>query len=1264
MPTLTEQPAPEDLFRHVLRTLLPIVNADLGGFFVFDEDFDQVLLGTIEGEPPAESLTPVGVAKVPPTQVPAERWIREHQRPLHLYRLRDWQRFPPVNPGLRELALRGKLVALVIPLRSQDELVGVAYLWRHRHPRPFLRREIREAERWCQLAALVAIAGRLYEREAQARQALARVLAIDRSLTTASSHDAVGRAVVGPLADFLGVESLALWLRWGEDHKVFFQNIADETLRETLTTWEFSWSHFEQLTSRPQVVARDRARETLGPWVEALPNSVDHIILCSIRYDANVVALLVGWDTSSRSRRPPNTRHQMLEAAAVLLEQIAVTLVRLSFRAELERTISDLRSLLKVSQRVVSTPSVADLLEEVERVIRDRLRYDAMIFLEPDPDSPSALRVSWGSGTIPESRVGHRIPLDRSLAGWVFRTGRELLITDTWEDPRTYHRPGQPFPLRSLLLFPVRYEEQTIGVLGLGRKRVSPFSEYDRELASLIASELATTIRLIEQRHALRRQAHHQALLATVSQLLLRDFDPRSFAPPLVQQLSEWVGGSAALVLQCSVFPNRVVATVDALSSHRLPDLEPLYQSAFYEWLASMSSERALDLSDAVLAPAEFRAAFSEILAIFRTVLLVALDPDETPSGFLLLAIPEQLRAERGGLAATLWEVRNRVLHATERWIALLEQDSVTHLTLDLGAKSSSDAFARALLEKLSPLVRFDFAAVFDLDRERGRLIPLATTSHFDGLPAGWTLAPEIADFGAPSSEETLRYIPDTSTKDLGYALRFATAAHPSSLVFAPLVTQGDESGLLLVGRFGTHRFSQSERRRLAKLAAHAALAFHIVRVNGRERAIYRASVEALAAAVDAKDPATHDHSRRVARIARVIAEHLHLSREAIEEIELAALLHDIGKLAIPDHVLGKPGKLDPSEWALIRLHPSVGAGILANHPQLSRIVPLVRAHHERWDGRGYPDGLRGEEIPLGAAIIALADAFDTMISDRPYRPARRFADAIEEIRRGRGTQFHPAVVDAFFEALRDPNSLPILLLQHSVVPPTSLAAHAIHRVAEHLPHIPSVDALVEVIDLAISGTLSNDNIVIFLLDESETSLRILYSRHDRDLASTVQIPRGHGIAWQAIESNAPIAVIVPEAPPGTILKWETRDLYAVLAAPLVDHSRVVGALVVSRTEQRPFSTADAELLATLGRYLGPLLQTFLEDHHRLSSSDETTYINKPKNSEQHDENRLMDQIKHEAMPADPDENREGKHSFPGREGPPPSSSRIQPAAS
>jgi len=201
-----------------------------------------------------------------------------------------------------------------------------------------------------------------------------------------------------------------------------------------------------------------------------------------------------------------------------------------------------------------------------------------------------------------------------------------------------------------------------------------------------------------------------------------------------------------------------------------------------------------------------------------------------------------------------------------------------------------------------------------------------------------------------------------------------------------------------------------------------------LLQARERERALYRASVQALAAAIDARDPATHDHSRRVALIARLIAEQMQLPREEIEEIELAALLHDIGKLGVPDAILRKPGKLTPSEWALVRTHPEVGAEILAGFPQLQRIVPLVRAHHERWDGTGYPCGLRGDAIPLGAAIIGLADALDTMLSDRPYRPALPLCEAVEEIRRCRATQFHPDVVDAFLAALQNPNGLPLVL--------------------------------------------------------------------------------------------------------------------------------------------------------------------------------------------------------------------------------------------
>lgn len=313
-----------------------------------------------------------------------------------------------------------------------------------------------------------------------------------------------------------------------------------------------------------------------------------------------------------------------------------------------------------------------------------------------------------------------------------------------------------------------------------------------------------------------------------------------------------------------------------------------------------------------------------------------------------------------------------------------------------------------------------------------------------------------------------------------------------------------------------------------------------------------------------------------------------------------------------------------------------MGAEILAGHPQLQLIVPLIRAHHERWDGKGYPQGLRGEEIPVGAAIIALADAFDTMISDRPYRPALRLRDAVEEIRRCRGTQFHPAVVDAFLEALQDPEGFPLFLSQHTLQSRAPLTVHAIHEVGEQLPAVADLETLAEVIDYAVSGTISNDNIVIFLLDDSDDTLYIAYSRHDADVAAAVRLPRGHGLTWRVIESGTPQAVVVPEAPPGTVVTWGRRSLYAVLVAPLIDTERAIGALAVSRVELRPFTQQEAEALARLGRNLGPLFSSLRA--RRGTSPDQTLQVDRTDGCQQDDQDRLVHEIEQQAVPTQPDQ--------------------------
>jgi putative nucleotidyltransferase with HDIG domain len=173
------------------------------------------------------------------------------------------------------------------------------------------------------------------------------------------------------------------------------------------------------------------------------------------------------------------------------------------------------------------------------------------------------------------------------------------------------------------------------------------------------------------------------------------------------------------------------------------------------------------------------------------------------------------------------------------------------------------------------------------------------------------------------------------------------------------------------------------------------------------------AAMESLSATVDARDAYTAGHSRRVQQLALAIGRELGLSQAELDLLGHAALFHDIGKLAIPDAVLLKPASLTDEEWSLMQKHADEGARIIDRLGFLNDAVPAIRHHHERWDGTGYPDRLKGEEIPLGARIIHVADALDSMLTTRIYRAARPAAEALRELRRAAGTQFCPRCVSA-----------------------------------------------------------------------------------------------------------------------------------------------------------------------------------------------------------------------------------------------------------
>jgi len=184
-------------------------------------------------------------------------------------------------------------------------------------------------------------------------------------------------------------------------------------------------------------------------------------------------------------------------------------------------------------------------------------------------------------------------------------------------------------------------------------------------------------------------------------------------------------------------------------------------------------------------------------------------------------------------------------------------------------------------------------------------------------------------------------------------------------------------------------------------------------------RASFLSAITALAYALEAKDKYTSGHSQRVAETSVAIAKELGLSQHSIERIRQAGLIHDIGKIGVRESVLNKPGRLTDEEFHHIKSHCETGEHILTPIVEDEEILKVVRHHHERYDGRGYPDGLKGEQIPLGARILAVADTYDAMTSERPYREAMSDETACDEIKRCKGTQFDPVVADAFLRVRR-----------------------------------------------------------------------------------------------------------------------------------------------------------------------------------------------------------------------------------------------------
>ena len=361
---------------------------------------------------------------------------------------------------------------------------------------------------------------------------------------------------------------------------------------------------------------------------------------------------------------------------------------------------------------------------------------------------------------------------------------------------------------------------------------------------------------------------------------------------------------------------------------------------------------------------------------------------------------------------------------------------------------------------------------------------------------------------------------------------------------------------------------------------------------------LHLATIEALALAIDAKDQTSQSHIRRVQLYAAAVARALGMSENDVQGVKTAALLHDIGKLAVPEHILSKPGPLTPEEFQKIRAHPKVGADIVSSVPFPYPVAPLILSHHERWDGKGYPAGLRGEDIPLGARILSVVDYFDALMAERPYHKAMSFDAAIGLLQQEAGKGLDPIVVSKFIELL------PALQQQAATMeqsvrrpiedelpqtgqPATGLTpepakknvfedialAHreiyALYEIAQALGTSLGVADTMALISAKLSNLVPFSCAALFLHDEETDTLRCRFATGiDADIIQQVSVHSGEGLTGWVARNRRPLVNARPSADlEAAGLSNLSTTLQSALVCPLMFSERFIGTLSVYHTD-------------------------------------------------------------------------------------------------
>lgn len=896
---------------------------------------------------------------------------------------------------------------LLLPLIAQSKTTGLVELQDTRGPRDFDEREIYLAQTLCQQAAVAIENARLFEATRRQLQELTLLHQVSVAATDATNEDELIARATRLIHESLYPENFGILLLEKDSAE----------LRE----------HTSYKSSKPQ----RRPPIPLGRGITGQVASLGVALRVS---DTRKVANYLNFDTDSLSELcvplkigdrvigVANAESKKLNHFTEKDERLLITLA-----GQLASGIERLRNATAERQRAKQLGILNKLAGEMSgvldrerlfKVVVERLNKD-MNYVSTDisrvDEESREYVVEAVSGTFAPlvSREGYRQPFGVGLLDIVAKTGEPVVANNVREEPNYKLVAGHEM-INSELILPIKIYKRVVALLNVESNDLNAFDQYEVAALKTLCEQISVALESISLFDSTRRQLQELTVLHAITHAAVNAEDEDD----LLERATEIIGAS--------IYPDQFgFLMLDE-------DKEFLTVNRYYRGVNGELHGRRFALSQGI---AGHVAATGKPWRVS--------DVRKEPNYFLVN------RSMRSELCVPILGNSNRVLGVinaesaqldafTEADMRLLntiagqlgtaieklrlfgaeqkqreQSETLREVAAILGSATDSSRVLDLILDQLKRVVPFDSASIQILKDDRLSIRAVAGTIGAEAI--GFELPLSEDKFAHPIiyQHRTILY------EDIGNHpawLHAPGAEGVKSWIGAPLIVRGECIGVLTVDGYEANQFSGADAQLVSSFAIHAGIALENARLLEEAEDAYMQTVSALASAIDVRDSYTSGHSQRLAELAVKIGRALGCEEQELEAVRWGALLHDIGKIGVPDEILRKPGSLEGPEIEIMRQHPEIGAKIVERVKNLASVAPIIRAHQERFDGSGYPDGLQAEAIPKIARIISVADAYVAMTDERVYRKARSHGAALAEIESHAGTQFDPAVVEAFLK--------------------------------------------------------------------------------------------------------------------------------------------------------------------------------------------------------------------------------------------------------